>query len=448
MLSPRLATLVACLCLLAAIFPVHAGDDLGKPDPLDVYDMGISTHGDYFRVSPEESLARVRDDADDASQEPPRPVGLAPLASSCEAGYAPYNGDGACAGCDLGHFSTANSGACSPCPRGTFADATHSPSCTECPVGKVAHDRGSVVCETCPTGRVAAGLGSSLCVACPPDTLPSLDHSACVSCALGTEIEGNECVMCSAGSYRGAASGPRCLPCPANTYSSVGHSLECTPCAEHEFTFVEEGNTDVSECRGCAEAWHAFDNGEGPAVPRHALAVCSTALCTLEAGAVGRQLCRMYGNATSLAELEAHRAHDILATASWTTVFILPLILACMSMVVVWMRNLASIRKHASWMRDTLSRFGSTVVSYRPHASRDSDALTADDVGRAQGSSPGTAVTHSEATVDQDDDADETDVAGEADERDDPSPVPAARDDSGDVQSSPAVDVHDSVATN
>ena len=308
---------------------------------------------------------------------------LGPLAFNCEAGTAPYNGDGACAGCDLGHFAPANSGSCSPCPRGTYADATHSATCTECAPGKVAHDPGTIVCEDCPAGRVSAGAGASLCVECPPHSLPSHDRTTCESCPPGTEHRGAVCVACPAGTFRAADSMPVCLGCPPNTYSSAVRATECQPCGENEFTFDALGNTDVSECRSCAESWHAFDRGEGPSIPMHALSVCATALCTLRAGAVGRQLCRMYGNATELEELEAARARGALATASWATVFIVPLLISCLFVVFLWIRNLPRIKNATSTMLESvaavMARAGAGWNSLR--ASTESLAKARDTMG-------------------------------------------------------------------
>lgn len=367
---------------------------------------------------------------------------LGPLAFNCEAGTAPYNGDGACAGCDLGHFAPANSGSCSPCPRGTYADATHSATCTECAPGKVAHDPGTVLCEDCPAGRVSAGAGASLCVACPQYSLPSHDRTTCETCPPGTEYHTSGCVACPAGTFRAADSMPVCHGCPPNTYSSAVRATECQPCGENEFTFDALGNTDVSECRSCAESWHAFDRGEGPAIPIHALPVCATALCTLRAGAVGRQMCRMYGNATELEELEAARARGALATASWATVFIVPLLVSCLFVVVLWMRNLPRIK---SVTHDVIESFAAVFALAEARwsalrASTESLARSRDSM-QAEPEATGAAEAGSDAialdTLARD--SASTD-AGPLGEHDAPSPVPQMSDGGNDASASSALD--------
>ena len=111
--------------------------------------------------------------------------------------------------------------------------------CKQCPAGTYSRDNMGTFCEKCVPGKYSSSVGSS-------------SRTTCLSCATGTHSNksGAEvCVSCSAGTYAEITGSSICVNCMSQTYSSVVASSSSRYCLDCPLGINSTaGSTSILDC--------------------------------------------------------------------------------------------------------------------------------------------------------------------------------------------------------
>jgi hypothetical protein len=179
-----------------------------------------------------------------------------------------------CSPCLSGTYSSAGATSCSACPSGKTSVAGSS-SCITCPIGNYVqstYDRNTQVygqqCISCAAGSYNSSINSFSCTPCPAGKYSSLGASSCTACPAGTSFSGtggaslSVCASCPAGTYSSAGASS-CMACSAGTYNSTSGASACTSCPDGT-SFSGVGGTSLSVCEPCPAGMGKVSNPPDP----------------------------------------------------------------------------------------------------------------------------------------------------------------------------------------
>lgn len=153
-----------------------------------------------------------------------------------------------------------NGSSCMACPLNTYSNGS---SCIDCPSDTYSNN--GLSCIPIPVCTGTNILVNNECVECPQNYIPNANRTACVcpagkisnhnntyciqDCNIGyynnPYYNGNNCMLCNAGTASNVRGVESCLSCPDGTYSIAG-SETCTSCPKGTY-----GNTDATNCTDC-----------------------------------------------------------------------------------------------------------------------------------------------------------------------------------------------------
>ncbi len=131
--------------------------------------------------------------------------------------------------------------------------------CTPCPAGSFCPDGENQI--LCPAGSFQGNSGSTFCQSCPAGSFQgNIGSTVCESCPAGSfsDVEGSTvCQSCPAGSFQGNSGSTVCESCPAGKFSDVEGSVICQNCPAGSF----QGNTGSTECESCPPGHFSSSTG-------------------------------------------------------------------------------------------------------------------------------------------------------------------------------------------
>lgn len=192
---------------------------------------------------------------------------LSNVCSVCNPGY--YENDGVCLACEKAKFNTLKGETvCEHCPSNTYTVSTASISiqnclcspgyelqainsedfsCKACASGKFERNG---FCKNCNTGKYQPEINATSCVDCPSNsnnTDPGSNSKSDCLCGPGYAHDGENCVVCTAGSYKSGYANTGCESCQSGKYNSVDGESACLDCPLDTYQDVD-GQTSCKEC--------------------------------------------------------------------------------------------------------------------------------------------------------------------------------------------------------